>query len=79
MNCMMAKSRVRKRAPHAMKARTNGMMCFFMLTYPPDRNHEKKKINPMSTVVKSNGPAHGYLSCCCLSSCMFSRLFPVVD
>jgi len=55
------------------------MMCFFMLTYPPDRNHEKKKINPMSTVVKSNGPAHGYLSCCCLSSFMFSRLFPVVD
>ena len=54
----MLKSRARKSAPHTMKARTNGMMCFFMLFYAPDRNHRKKKINPMSTVIKSNGPAH---------------------
>jgi len=76
MRFMIAKSRVRKTMPHTRKAKTNGMMCFFMLIYPPDRNHRKKKTNAMSTVVKSNGPAHGYFSCCCPSSFMLSRLFP---
>ena len=65
MSFMIVKSRVRKSAPHTRNAKTNGMMCFFMLTYPPGSNHEKKKTNPMSTVIKSNGPAHGYFSCSC--------------
>ena len=68
MRFMMAKSRARKSVPHTTKARTNGRMYFFIPIYPPDRNHLKNKINAMSTVAKSNGPAHGYFSGCCASS-----------
>lgn len=74
---MIVKSRVKKRAPHTRKAKTNGMMCFFMLLYAPERNHRKKKIKPMSTVIKSNGPAHGYFSCFCSWSFISFAFSPV--